>query len=89
MRCGIVGMKTRSVAADPGKMPTIAHVAMEIVHRLPPAEDGFEKVSLTRLATHHAGDRRPVGREGAMAPPAIGATPRRVVGVVVRDAFFP
>src|SRR5512140_1571961 len=36
MRCGIVGMGTRSVGANSGKTPTIAHVPMEIVHRVPP-----------------------------------------------------
>src|SRR5512147_907111 len=46
MRCGIVGMGTRSVGANPGKTSTRAHVPMEIVHRVPPAEGDFEKVPL-------------------------------------------
>src|ERR1700730_884066 len=44
MRCGIVGMGTRSVEADRGITPTIAHVLPGIVHGLPPAEPRFEKV---------------------------------------------
>src|SRR5271165_739066 len=44
MRCGIVGMGTRSVGANSGKTPTIAHVPMEIVHRVPPANGDYEKV---------------------------------------------
>src|SRR5512135_2021621 len=44
MRCGIVGMGTRSVGVNPGKTSTMAHVPMEIVHRVPPAEGDFEKV---------------------------------------------
>src|SRR5258708_14929288 len=43
---------------------------------------------LPRLPPDHAGDRWPVGLEGAVTPPAIGAPPRRVVRIVVRDAFF-
>src|SRR4051794_36219643 len=46
MRCGIVGMGTRSVGVNPGKIPTIAHVPMEIVHRVPPAKGDFEKVPI-------------------------------------------
>ena len=38
MRCGIVGMGTRSVEADQGITPTIAHVPTGIVHRLPPGK---------------------------------------------------
>jgi len=44
---------------------------------------------LPRLATDHARDRRSVGVKGAMTPPAVGASAGRVIGVVVRDPFFP
>jgi hypothetical protein len=37
-------MKARSVEADLGITPTIAHVPTGIVHELPPAEDAFEKL---------------------------------------------
>ena len=58
MRCGIVGMKTRSFEANPGKAPTIAHVPMEIVHLLPPAEDDFEKVPGKPWGLHDEPDHR-------------------------------
>jgi hypothetical protein len=41
-------MGTRSVEADRGITPTIAHVLPGIVHGLPPAEAGFEKVPILR-----------------------------------------
>ena len=44
MRCGIVGMGTRSVEADQGITPTIAHVPTGIVHGLRPINAGLEKV---------------------------------------------
>ena len=44
MRCGIVGMGTRSVEADRGITPTIAHVPTGIVHGPRPSNIGFEKV---------------------------------------------
>jgi hypothetical protein len=42
-------MGTRSVGADSEKTPTIAHVPMEIVHRLPPGEGDSEKVPSTTV----------------------------------------
>src|SRR4051794_37566520 len=44
MRCGIVAMVTRSVAADQGIRPTIAHVPTGIVHRIPQTKGHFEIV---------------------------------------------
>src|SRR3954447_5780300 len=44
MRCGIVGMGTRSVEANQGFTPTIAHVPTGIVHGLPLTKGRFEKV---------------------------------------------
>ena len=44
MSCGIVGMETRSVEANPGITPTIAHVPTGIVHGQPLAKDRIEKV---------------------------------------------
>src|SRR4051812_25808226 len=44
MRCGIVGMGTRSVWADQGITPTIAHVPTGIVHRLPRTKGRLEIV---------------------------------------------
>jgi hypothetical protein len=46
MRCGIVGMGTRSVEADQGITPTIAHVPTRIVHQLPQTKGRFEKVPI-------------------------------------------
>ena len=46
MRCGIVGMGTRSVEADQGITPTIAHVPTGIVHRLPQTNGRFEMVPI-------------------------------------------
>src|SRR5689334_4659455 len=42
MRCGIVGMGARSVTADPGITPTIAHASTGIVQRLPQTKGRFE-----------------------------------------------
>src|SRR5450631_3647247 len=47
MRCGIVGMGTRSVEANQGITPTIAHVPTGIVHQQPPPKTAFEKVPKT------------------------------------------
>src|ERR1700724_452387 len=44
MRCGIVGMGARSVEADQGITPTIAHVPTGIVHQLPQTKGRFEMV---------------------------------------------
>src|SRR3954453_5601364 len=44
MRCGIVGMETRSVEVDQGITPTIAHAPKRIVHGLRPTNTGLEKV---------------------------------------------
>src|SRR4051812_13987675 len=44
MRCVIVGMGLAPSRMTGGITPTIAHVPTGIVHPLPPAEDGFEKV---------------------------------------------
>src|SRR3954469_19419435 len=44
IRCGIVGMGTRSVAVNPEFIPTIAHAPTGIVHGRHPPKDGFEKV---------------------------------------------
>src|SRR4051794_11022103 len=49
MRCGIGGMGTRSVGANPGKTPTIAYAPMEIVHQLPPPEGDYEKVPVSAV----------------------------------------
>src|SRR3954454_19097870 len=92
MRCGIVGMKARSVEADLGITPTIAHVPTGIVHPLPSAEDGFEKVpaasprsvTLTPAILNHARtDPRiagtPCGGFGACAhPQARGRSTQRL-----------
>jgi hypothetical protein len=43
-------MGTRSVGANPGKISTIAHVPMEIIHRVPPEEGDFEKVPFGTLS---------------------------------------
>ena len=51
MRCGIVGMGTRSVEADQGITPTIAHVPTGIVHGQPPTKGRFEKVPIGVTAT--------------------------------------
>jgi hypothetical protein len=40
-------MGTRSVEADRGITPTIAHVPTRIVHGLHPSNAGFEKVPLS------------------------------------------
>ena len=52
MRCGIVGMGTRSVEADQGITPTIAHVPTGIVHGLPLPKAGFEKVPFKSCIAH-------------------------------------
>src|SRR4051794_13320264 len=44
MRCGIVGMGLAPSRPIGEITPTIAHVPTGIVHPLPPAEDGFEKL---------------------------------------------
>src|SRR4051794_4202077 len=56
MRCGIVGIETRSDEADQGITPTIAHALARIVHGLRPINASPEKVPL------------PKGERGAEVP---------------------
>ena len=41
------------------------------------------------VLVHDAGDRGTIVGEGPVAAAAIGAPPRRVAGIAMRDAFFP
>src|SRR5271165_3000312 len=84
MRCGIVGMGTRSVGANSGKTPTIAHVPMEIVHRVPPANGDYEKVPRGGGRFRHRMTWPPGRVDDPIASPAAGSRGVRtqVVGLL-------
>src|SRR5512142_2337825 len=62
MRCGIVGMGTRSVEADRGITPTIAHVQTRIVHGLHPSNEYLHTLPTQRAMRppHRMPDRKKV-----------------------------
>src|SRR5439155_11184351 len=57
--------------------------------RLAVGPPGHRQAEVPALTPDHTPDRRPVVVPGAVAGDLVRPTPRRALGVQVRDAFFP
>src|SRR3954453_22594893 len=88
MRCGIVGMGLAPSRPIGGITPTIAHVPTGIVHPLPPAEDGFEKVPGIDTLFRSGGKIPAAFLRGCGVPDVLIANQQSLVGALTPIQFY-